>query len=167
MPLPDDEKIIALSNNLLKEFDAIFGFHPGFRPAHAKGQMLTGTFTPTPAAATLSRAPHFNRPSTPVTARFSDGTGIPLPTPVHGVLRFASTSQNTSTPTSSPTPPMRSPRTPATNSSSFSALSPPAVPPRPRLRPWNNSSLPIPRLSPSSKRPNRHPPALREKISSA
>jgi catalase len=78
MPLPDDEKIIALSNNLLKEFDAIFGFHPGFRPAHAKGQMLTGTFTPTPAAATLSRAPHFNRPSTPVTARFSDGTGIPL-----------------------------------------------------------------------------------------
>ncbi len=78
MPLPDDQKVIALSNELLKTFDAIFGLHPGFRPAHAKGQMLTGTFTPTPAAAALSRAPHFNRPYTPLTARFSDGTGIPL-----------------------------------------------------------------------------------------
>ncbi|MGA2812430.1 MAG: catalase family peroxidase [Candidatus Acidiferrum sp.] len=78
MPLPDDEKIIALSNNLLKEFDAIFGLHPGFRPAHAKGQMLTGTFTPAQSAQTLSRAPHFHLPSTPVTARFSNGTGIPL-----------------------------------------------------------------------------------------
>jgi catalase len=78
MPLPNDEKIIALSNELLKQFDAIFGLHPGFRPVHAKGQMLTGTFTPSPAAANLSRAPHFNRASTPVTARFSDGTGIPL-----------------------------------------------------------------------------------------
>jgi catalase len=78
MPLPNDEKIIALSNELLKTFDAIFGLHPGFRPAHAKGQMLTGSFAPTPAAATLSRAPHFNRPSTPICARFSDGTGVPL-----------------------------------------------------------------------------------------
>jgi catalase len=78
MPLPNDEKIIALSNELLKTFDAIFGLHPGFRPAHAKGQMLSGSFAPTPAAATLSRAPHFNRPSTPISARFSDGTGVPL-----------------------------------------------------------------------------------------
>jgi catalase len=78
MPLPNDEKIVALSNELLTQFDAIFGLHPGFRPAHAKGHLLTGTFTPSPAAATLSRAPHFNRPSTPVTARFSDATGIPL-----------------------------------------------------------------------------------------
>jgi catalase len=78
MPLPNDEKVVALSNEILKTFDAIFGLHPGFRPAHAKGQMLTGIFTPAPAAATLSRAPHLNRPSTPVAARFSDGSGIPL-----------------------------------------------------------------------------------------
>src|ERR1700679_3577007 len=78
MPLPTDEKIVSPSNELLKKFDAVFGLHPGFRPAHAKGQMLTGAFVPTPAAATLSRAPHFNRPSTPISARFSDGTGIPL-----------------------------------------------------------------------------------------
>jgi len=39
--------------------------------------MLTGTFTPTPDAATLSTAPHFNQAFTPVTARFSSSTGIP------------------------------------------------------------------------------------------
>jgi catalase len=78
MPLPSDEKIIALSQDLLKQFDAIFGLHPGFRPAHAKGLMLTGTFTPAPDAAALSRADHIVRESTPVTVRFSNSTGIPL-----------------------------------------------------------------------------------------
>src|ERR1700676_3219561 len=78
MPLPSDEKIIALSQDLLKQFDTIFGLHPGFRPAHAKGLMLTGTFTPAPDAATLSRADHIVRKSTPVTVRFSNSTGIPL-----------------------------------------------------------------------------------------
>ena len=37
MPLPIDEKILALSNDLLQAFENIFGQHPGFRPAHAKG----------------------------------------------------------------------------------------------------------------------------------
>lgn len=78
MPLPSDEKLIALSNDLLQQFETIFGQHPGFRPAHAKGTMLTGTFTPSTDAASLSRAPHFNRPSTPVTVRFSNSTGLPL-----------------------------------------------------------------------------------------
>jgi catalase len=78
MPLPTDEKIVALSQQLLQKFDAIYGVHPGFRPAHAKGIMLDGSFTPSPEAATLSRAPHLNRPSTPVTVRFSDSTGIPV-----------------------------------------------------------------------------------------
>jgi catalase len=40
--------------------------------------MLTGTFSPTDAASTLSRAPHFRRDSTPVTVRFSNSTGLPL-----------------------------------------------------------------------------------------
>jgi catalase len=78
MPLPTDEKIIALAQDLLQQFDTIFGLHPGFRPAHAKGIMFTGTFQPTPAAASLTRAPHMNRESTPVSIRFSNGTGIPL-----------------------------------------------------------------------------------------
>lgn len=78
MPLPHDEKLIALSNDVLQQFQNIFGQHPGFRPAHAKGILLTGSFTPTPSAATLSRAPHFSRASTPVTVRFSDATGLPV-----------------------------------------------------------------------------------------
>jgi catalase len=78
MPLPTDEKLLALSEDLLQQFDAIFGLNPGFRPAHAKGAMLTGTFTPSPGAASLTRAPHIVRESTPVTVRFSDSTGLPL-----------------------------------------------------------------------------------------
>jgi Catalase. len=46
MPLPNDEKLIALSEEILKQFEAMFGSHPGFRPGHAKGILLTGTFTP-------------------------------------------------------------------------------------------------------------------------
>jgi catalase len=78
MPLPSDEKLIALSQDVLKEFDTIFGLHPGFRPAHAKGFMLTGTFSPAPEAAALTRAPHITRDTTPVTVRFSNSTGLPL-----------------------------------------------------------------------------------------
>src|ERR1700736_3862691 len=78
MPLPSDEKLIALSQDLLKQFDTIFGLHPGFRPAHAKGTMLTGRFTPSPGAASLTRAPHITRDSTAVTVRFSSSTGLPL-----------------------------------------------------------------------------------------
>jgi catalase len=77
MPLPNDERIVALANNLLEVFDKIFGLHPGFRPAHAKGVMLTGTFTPGADAASLSNAPHLTSPSTPVTVRFSNSTGLP------------------------------------------------------------------------------------------
>jgi catalase len=78
MPLPTDEKLLALSQDLLKQFDTIFGLHPGFRPAHARGTMLAGTFTPDPEAVSLTRAPHVTRASAPVTARFSSSTGIPL-----------------------------------------------------------------------------------------
>ncbi len=78
MPLPNDEKIVALSNAIIEQFDKIFGLHPGFRPAHAKGAMLSGTFTPAAGAASLTRAPHLARPSTPVTVRFSNSTGIPV-----------------------------------------------------------------------------------------
>jgi len=78
MPLPSDEKLLALSNDLLQQFETIFGQHPGFRPAHAKGTLLSGTFTPSPDAASLTRASHAVRSSTPVTVRFSNSTGLPL-----------------------------------------------------------------------------------------
>jgi catalase len=50
---------------------------PGFRPAHPKGAMCSGTFTPSPEAASLTRAPHASRPSTPVTVRYSNSSGSP------------------------------------------------------------------------------------------
>jgi len=78
MPLPTDEKLISLAQDLIQQIDAIFGLHPGFRPVHAKGKLLAGTFTPFTGAASLTRAPHLNRESTPVTVRFSDNTGIPV-----------------------------------------------------------------------------------------
>ncbi len=77
MPLPTDEKLLALSQDLIKQFDTIFGLHPGFRPAHAKGTLLKGAFQPAPEAATLTRAPHAQNASTPVTVRFSNSTGLP------------------------------------------------------------------------------------------
>jgi catalase len=78
MPLPTDEKLIALSKDVLQQFDTIFGLNPGFRPAHAKGTLLTGMFTPSVNAATLTKAQHIVRELTPVTVRFSDSTGLPL-----------------------------------------------------------------------------------------
>jgi catalase len=67
----------ALIQHLLDALDALSGLHPGFRPAHAKGLMCAGTFAPSPEAAKLTRAPHAARPTTPVTVRYSDSTGVP------------------------------------------------------------------------------------------
>jgi catalase len=67
----------TLAQQLLDAFDALGGVHPGYRPAHAKGLMCSGTFTPSPEAAKLTRAPHASRPSTPVTVRYSNSTGLP------------------------------------------------------------------------------------------
>ena len=78
MPLTTDEKLLALSHEVIEAFDKINGgVHPGFRPAHAKGILLTGVFTPSSEAASFTRAPHVHRNSTPVTVRFSNFAGIP------------------------------------------------------------------------------------------
>jgi catalase len=77
MPLPSDEKILKLADDLVAQLDSMFGVHPGFRPAHAKGALLRGTFTPSAEGTDLTRAPHFHRASTPVTVRFSNSTGLP------------------------------------------------------------------------------------------
>jgi catalase len=68
----------SLITDLLGILDELSGgVHPGFRPAHAKGLMCIGSFSPSPEAAGLTRASHANRPSTPVTVRYSNATGIP------------------------------------------------------------------------------------------
>jgi catalase len=67
----------ALPQQVLDALDALPGLHPGSRPVHAKGLMCAGTFTPAPEAAQLTRAPHASRPSTPVTVRYSNASGVP------------------------------------------------------------------------------------------
>jgi len=57
--------------------NAANGSHAGHRALHAKGTLLQGTFTPTPAAAELTSAAHMQGPAVPVTFRFSNGSGNP------------------------------------------------------------------------------------------
>jgi catalase len=67
-----------LPQHIADDFIALAGgVHPGYRIAHAKGIVLTGTFTPSPGAASLSRAPFLTAASTPVIVRFSNASGIP------------------------------------------------------------------------------------------
>jgi catalase len=53
------------------------GTYPGHRAAHAKGVVLSGTFTPAAAARGLTRAAQFAGDPTRVTVRFSNGGANP------------------------------------------------------------------------------------------
>jgi catalase len=55
----------------------VHGPYAGYRANHAKGIMVSGTFTPSKQAASLSSAPHLQKKATPVIVRFSDATGLP------------------------------------------------------------------------------------------
>jgi catalase len=79
MPKPQTkmEQADPLSREVLQAFDDVFGLHPGFRPAHAKGILLSGTFTPSADVGALTKAPHVSRPSIRIAVRFSDFGGIP------------------------------------------------------------------------------------------
>jgi catalase len=67
-PLPT--QIVDLANK-------VDGVHQGFRAFHAKGVVVEGSFQASAEAAQLSSATLFNGSSIPVTARFSDGSGMP------------------------------------------------------------------------------------------
>jgi catalase len=67
---PVATQIVDLANK-------VDGVHPGFRAFHAKGVVVEGTFKASPEAARLSSATLFNGSSIRVTARFSDGSGMP------------------------------------------------------------------------------------------
>jgi catalase len=74
-PPPADQKPLPIA--LVEALNKLAGGpHPGFRANHAKGVLVSGTFTPAKTAASLSKAPHFARP-VPVLVRFSDTTGVP------------------------------------------------------------------------------------------
>lgn len=66
-----------LYDALLDALYATFGKHPGFRATHAKGLLVNGTFTSSPAAASLSRAAHLQGKPVPVVLRFSNFSGVP------------------------------------------------------------------------------------------
>src|SRR6266404_8782712 len=67
---PVTTQIVDLANK-------VDGVHPGFRAFHAKGVVVEGSFKASAEAAQFSRAMLFNGSIIPVTARFSDGSGMP------------------------------------------------------------------------------------------
>jgi catalase len=67
----------ALAEAAVDAINAISGVHPGHRAAHAKGTLLTGTFTPSADAARLTTAAHMQGEQSRVTVRCSNGGGDP------------------------------------------------------------------------------------------
>src|ERR1700735_2074884 len=67
---PVPTQIVDLANK-------VDGVHPGYRAFHAKGVVVEGSFKASAAAGQLSRATLFNGHTIAVTARFSDGSGMP------------------------------------------------------------------------------------------
>lgn len=74
MPLPA-AAAEATPEAIVDTLNAIFGKHK-VRSSHAKGQCVTGTFTPAAGAAALSKSPSFAK-AVPVLGRFSIGGGNP------------------------------------------------------------------------------------------
>src|SRR5918998_1208131 len=64
-----------LAEQAVDAINDISGVHPGHRAAHAKGTLLSGTFTPSGSG--LTTAPHLQDEPVRVTARFSNGGGDP------------------------------------------------------------------------------------------
>src|SRR5215471_19850139 len=160
----------TLAQQLLDALDALSGLHHGFRPAHAKGLMCAGLFTPSPEAAHLTRAPHAHRPSTAVTVRYSNSTGVPtIPDndparsgPRGVAIRFH-LAEHVHT-ALSPTPLTASRSAPVRSSWSFSAPRPPSGRADPRRS--NRSSPPTRTRSGLSTRPSRSPRVSRGRRSS-
>src|ERR1700730_1459917 len=67
---PVPTQIVDLANK-------VDGVHPGYRAFHAKCIVVEGTFKASAEAARFSNATLFKGGSIPVTARFSDGSGMP------------------------------------------------------------------------------------------
>jgi len=65
----------SLAEEVVDAINQISGVHPGHRAAHAKGTLMTGTFTG--AGTDLTTAPHLQGEPVRVTVRFSNGGGDP------------------------------------------------------------------------------------------
>ena len=67
----------SLPEQAVDAINDVSGVHPGHRAAHAKGNLLAATFTPTADAPRLTRAAHMQGEPVRATARFSNGGGNP------------------------------------------------------------------------------------------
>lgn len=76
MPLSNDKQTVDTASAVVDEMRTFFNPGSGYRPGHAKGQIVTGSWKPTDEAKALSTAQHFQE-TTPVTVRFSSATGLP------------------------------------------------------------------------------------------
>jgi catalase len=66
-----------LAEQAVDAINEVSGRFDGHRAAHAKGTLCAGEFTPTPQAAELSPAAHFQGGPVRVTVRLSNGSGNP------------------------------------------------------------------------------------------
>jgi catalase len=68
---------MSLAEDAVGAMNDATGRHPGFRAAHAKGTLWSGTFAATPDAKRLTRAVHMQGDPVRATVRFSNGGGNP------------------------------------------------------------------------------------------
>jgi catalase len=68
---------VELPEQAVEAVGEIFGRYAGRRAVHARGTLCAGTFTATPEAARLTRAPHMQGDPVEVTVRFSNASGDP------------------------------------------------------------------------------------------
>ena len=67
----------SLAEEIVDAINEISGVHAGHRAAHAKGTLMTGTFTPSGNGSSLTTAAHLQDEPVRVTTRFSNGGGDP------------------------------------------------------------------------------------------
>ncbi|WP_246413091.1 catalase family peroxidase [Methylobacterium brachythecii] len=75
--IPARAEEASTAEQTIDVMNTLFGKHAGIRANHAKGAVVEGSFTPSKEAATLSKASLFKGPAVPVTARYSNATGVP------------------------------------------------------------------------------------------
>lgn len=68
---------VPSSIRMVDALNGVFHAHPHARANHANGMLLTASFMPAPAAAGVSKAPHFQTTPTSVLVRFSNFGGNP------------------------------------------------------------------------------------------
>lgn len=68
---------VPVESGVIDSMNKVFGLHPGFRPTHAKGIVVQGSFRGSREGAALSTAVLFDGSTIPVTVRFSDNGGVP------------------------------------------------------------------------------------------